>query len=171
MDAPCSDCWPTGHSSAGSTQKGASSTCTPAFTMASWAANRFKKCRSGSCCNFAIATTSAGSLAGRPNRSSIFADARSPSPSPTLKDGGEGVLFAIERKPSYFLKGSGQWVEASTERIALADIVPENGEIILSMHYQSNMRVSPGYVQIERDLDLNDPIPFIRLRRPARYRA
>jgi hypothetical protein len=84
-----------------------------------------------------------------------------------LKDGAGGVLFAIERKPSFFLKGTGQWVLADTQRIALADIVPENGEIILSMHYQSNMRVSPGYVQIEHSLDLNDPIPFIRLRVPG----
>jgi hypothetical protein len=88
-------------------------------------------------------------------------------PMAALKDGSDGVLFAIERKPSYFLKGSGQWVLADTQRIALADLMPENGEIILSMHYQSNMRVSPGYVQIEHSLDLNDPIPFIRLRLPG----
>ena len=84
-----------------------------------------------------------------------------------LRNGGAGVLFKLDRKPSYFLKGHGQWVQADSQRIALAEVVPENGEIVLSMHYQTNMRVSPSYVQIERDLDLDDPIPMIRLRVPG----
>jgi hypothetical protein len=84
-----------------------------------------------------------------------------------LKDGKPGVLFALQRKANYFLKGRGQWTLADAQRIALADIVPEDGEVILSMHYQSNMRVSPGFVQIEREIDLADPIPFIRLRVPG----
>ena len=48
--------------------------------------------------------------------------------------------------------------------IALADIVPEDGTVVLSMHYQTGMRVSPGRVQIERETDPRDPIDFIRLR-------
>jgi hypothetical protein len=88
-------------------------------------------------------------------------------PLAAINDGEPGVLFALERKPSYFLKGRGTWVQADGERIALADIEPENGEIVLSMHFQSNLRVSPAFVQIERDLDLDDPIPLIRLRVPG----
>jgi hypothetical protein len=84
-----------------------------------------------------------------------------------LKDGRWGVLFALERKPSYLLKGRARWVEADAVRIALADVEPENGEVVLSAHYQTNLRVSPAFVQIERDLDLDDPIPLIRLRVPG----
>ena len=84
-----------------------------------------------------------------------------------FNDGGQGVLFKLERRPNWFLKGTGQVAQADSQRIALADIMPEDGEIILSMHHQSRMRVSPGYVQIERDLNLEDPIPFIRLRVPG----
>ncbi len=84
-----------------------------------------------------------------------------------LNDNGPGFLFVIERKRSYFLKGRGDWVVADAQRIALANIVPEDGEVVLSMHYQSKMRISPSYVQIERDIDLDDPIPFIRLRVPG----
>jgi len=93
-----------------------------------------------------------------------FAMAR---PVAEFTDGVPGVMFVLERRPTYFLKGHGQLVQADSQRIALADIVPEDGEIILSMHYQSRMRVSPGYVQIERDIDIEDPIPFIRLRVPG----
>jgi hypothetical protein len=84
-----------------------------------------------------------------------------------LNDRGHGTLFRLDRKPSYILKGSGRWTLADSHRIALSDVVPEDGEVVLSIHYQSGMRISPGYIQIERDIDLDDPIPFIRLRVPA----
>ena len=84
-----------------------------------------------------------------------------------LKDGQAGVLFALERKPCYLLKGRAKWVQADAERIALADVEPENGEVVLSAHYQTNLRVSPAVVHSERDLDLDDPIPLIRLRVPG----
>ena len=45
--------------------------------------------------------------------------------------------------------------------IMLADLAP--GRIVLSMHYQTGMQVLPGQVQIEKDPDPTDPIPFIRL--------
>ena len=81
-----------------------------------------------------------------------------------VKDGAEGVLFALDRKPNYFLKGRGTVVQADWHRIALADVEPVDGEVVLSWHYQSNMRIAPAYAQVERDLDLDDPIPMIRLR-------
>lgn len=89
------------------------------------------------------------------------------APIADLNDVEPGTLFILNRKPTYFLKGRGQWSQADVQRVALAEIVPEDGEVILSLHYQSNMRVSPGYVQIERHLDLDDPIPFVRLRTPG----
>jgi hypothetical protein len=84
-----------------------------------------------------------------------------------VRDGESGVLFAIDRKLSFFIKGQGQWIQSDWQRIAMAEVIPENGEVVLSMHYQSNLRVAPAFIQIERDLDLNDPIPMIRLRIPG----
>ena len=84
-----------------------------------------------------------------------------------VRDGETGVLFAIDRKLSYFIKGQGQWIQADWQRIAMAEVIPENGEVVLSMHYQSKMRVAPSFVQIEPNIDLNDPIPMIRLRIPG----
>ena len=94
-----------------------------------------------------------------------FADFPAARPVAELPDGGR--LFALGRTPSFFLKGQGRWVQGDRQRIALADVVPENGEVVLSLHYQSGWRVAPSYVQIERDLDPFDPIPFIRLRMPG----
>jgi hypothetical protein len=68
---------------------------------------------------------------------------------------------------SYFLKGQGRVLRADYRHIALADVVPEDGTVLLSMHYQPGMQVSPGRVQIEKEPDAQDPVPFIRLRVPG----
>jgi hypothetical protein len=77
-----------------------------------------------------------------------------------------GCLFRL-RPRSFVLKGQARFLRADSRRIALADVVPEDGEVILSLHYQSGLRVSPGRVQVERDPDPYDPIPLIRLRMPG----
>jgi hypothetical protein len=83
-----------------------------------------------------------------------------------VHDRGAGTLFAI-RKASYVLKGQARWLEATPRRITLADVVPEDGKVVLSLHYQAGMQASPGRVQVEREPDPFDPIPFVRLRMPA----
>jgi hypothetical protein len=81
-----------------------------------------------------------------------------------LSDGGAGVLYAIERKRSFILKGKGRWLQADTHRVALAEVEPEDGVVILSLHYQAGWRVAPSDVVLERDPDPEDPIPLVRLR-------
>jgi len=80
---------------------------------------------------------------------------------------GEGVLYTIKREPSFVLKGHARWVEADGHRIALADVVPEDGVVVLSLHYQAGMMVAPSYARMERELDPYDPIPLIRLKLPG----
>jgi hypothetical protein len=85
----------------------------------------------------------------------------------TLRDGGTGSLFAINRRKSYVLKGEAHWLHADSRRIALGDVTPdENGEVWLSLHYQSGLRAAPGQVQIEQVPNPND-IRFVRLRLPG----
>jgi hypothetical protein len=82
----------------------------------------------------------------------------------------QGYLFTLGPR-SFLLKGQGRWLHADCRRIALADVVPSrDGEVVLSLHYQAGMQVSPSRVKIERELqtaDPKDPIPLIRLRVPA----
>ena len=48
--------------------------------------------------------------------------------------------------------------------IRLAEVMPEDGEIILSLHYQEGLVASPGRVKVERKLDPRQDILFILLR-------
>ena len=60
-------------------------------------------------------------------------------------------------------------------KVVLTDIIPADSPhpdggpvpakvIVLSLHYQAGLRVSPNVVTVERDPDPFDPIPMIRLR-------
>jgi hypothetical protein len=82
----------------------------------------------------------------------------------TLAEPLGAALIALRRPHSYALAGSARWRHADDERIILLDLVPEDGVIVLSLHYQTGLRASPGRVAIERELDPRDAIPFIRLR-------
>lgn len=96
-----------------------------------------------------------------------FRRLRGAAPVAEFKDGA-GVLFALDRRPGYVLSGRGQVTQMDWRRVALSDVEPDaNGVIVLSLHHHANWRVSPGYVTIEKDVDVTDPIPMLRLRLPA----
>ena len=77
---------------------------------------------------------------------------------------GGGQLFSL-RPPSVALRGAATLLHADCRRIVLSDVTPdEEGRVVLSLHYQAGFRAVPSRVQIERDPDAHDPIPFIRLR-------
>lgn len=84
-----------------------------------------------------------------------------------LKDGA-AVMFAIDRRPNFVLSGRGQATQIDWRRVALSDVEPDaSGVVILSLHHHSRWRVSPAYVTIEKDVDVLDPIPMLRLRLPG----
>ncbi|MBI3407800.1 MAG: hypothetical protein HY040_05515 [Planctomycetes bacterium] len=82
-----------------------------------------------------------------------------------LGDDVPGTLFLIRGAPhSFTVKGQAKLVHADAHHITLADLVPENGVIVLSMHHQTGLRATPGRVQVESQQSGRDPIGFIRLR-------
>ncbi|HEV3260828.1 MAG TPA: hypothetical protein VG013_28510 [Gemmataceae bacterium] len=80
-----------------------------------------------------------------------------------VADEAPGCLFVF-RPRSFVLRGQAEVLCADRQRIALANVVPDDGQVVLSFHYQAGMQASPGRVQVEREPDPFDPIPFIRLR-------
>src|SRR5262245_21813829 len=82
--------------------------------------------------------------------------------------GGSGIMFSLDRRPSYVLKGRATVTQMDWKRVALTDLEPdENGVVVLSLHHHPNWRVTPGFAVIERDVDVTDPVPMIRLRLPG----
>jgi hypothetical protein len=79
----------------------------------------------------------------------------------------EGILFAINRPFSYALTGKANWLQADSEHVTLGDVVPANGKVVLSLHYQAGMKAVPGRVQVEREVDSDDPSGFVRLKVPT----
>ncbi len=82
---------------------------------------------------------------------------------------GQGVsLFALERPRSFVLRGQARWLRADRRHITLGDVVPDGGQVVLSLHYQAGFAVSPRRVQIEPEPDptAHDLVPFVRLRVP-----
>jgi hypothetical protein len=81
-----------------------------------------------------------------------------------LRDEGDGYLLTLQHKPSFALCGSAKWIAADLQRIVLEDVRPNsNGQVLLSLHYQEGMRVTPSRVQLQRAEDENDRIDFVRL--------
>jgi hypothetical protein len=50
------------------------------------------------------------------------------------------------------------------ESITLTDLTPANGQLVLSYHYQSGIKASVERVKVEKEPQVHDAIPFVRLR-------
>jgi len=85
-------------------------------------------------------------------------------PAEPVREKGDGWLFHVKQPASFILKGKARVSQIDSNRIALNDVEPEDGQVVLSLHYQDGWRVSPSYVQIEPEPDPYDPIPLMRLR-------
>ena len=77
---------------------------------------------------------------------------------------GQFFLYRVNRKPNFFLKGGGT-VRAEMNRIELRDLVPQDGEIIISYHWMKFLKTEPP-VTMERAFLQDDPVGFIRLKNP-----
>jgi hypothetical protein len=75
-----------------------------------------------------------------------------------------GWLLKVNRPASFALKGKAQLVEADHRYLTLKYVEPENGVVVLSLHYQAGMRATPARVQLEREASGEDFIGFVRLR-------
>jgi hypothetical protein len=86
----------------------------------------------------------------------------------TAPPGWEGrAFYAVRRPHGFLLKGSARGLTLEPQRITLTDVVPEDGVVVLSLHYQHGCQVRPGWVTVEREPDPYDPVPLLRLRIPG----
>ena len=81
-------------------------------------------------------------------------------PTAELHDGGAGWLFPLRRRPSFALHGSAQWQSADCNRIVLTDVKPEDGHVVLSLHYQAGLRDAKPH-QGPAPAGPRDAVPFV----------
>jgi hypothetical protein len=79
-----------------------------------------------------------------------------------LRDDGDGWLLTLRHLPTFALRGSARWVAADAQRIVLEDVRPENGQVLLSLHYEAGMHVTPSRVAVQRAQNKDD-VDFVRL--------
>lgn len=77
---------------------------------------------------------------------------------------GKGELYRLNRPLSYCRQGTAQVLSADAHRITLTNIVPEEGEIVLSFHRHAQMRVSNARIKLENWQQPYDGVPMIRLK-------
>jgi hypothetical protein len=76
------------------------------------------------------------------------------------------VIYWIARKPSFFLSGEGRFAAVDANRIELADVIPEAGEVVLSLHWFDTWRTDPP-LPAEPYPVPGDPVPFVKIRLPG----
>src|SRR5262249_50212611 len=81
-----------------------------------------------------------------------------------MHDGGTVYLFGLTRPArSFALHGQATVLHMDSHPVRLADVGPEDGAGLLSLHYQSGLQAAPARVQVEPG-DGSDLIPLLRLR-------
>jgi hypothetical protein len=118
------------------------------------------------CERYNVGWVVAWSAAAR-SRFAAWPDAEPVRGTPELVRGLPGAecpcLFRVRRRHSFALTGSARWLHADAQQVILGDVIPDKGEVVLSLHYQAGLRAAPRRVRVEPGLDKTDAIPFVRL--------
>jgi hypothetical protein len=76
------------------------------------------------------------------------------------------AIYRVDRPRSYFLRGKGRIVSAEPNRIELADIEPEGGSVVISLHWIDTWRTNPP-LTIRPEPVPPDPVDFVRIEAPG----
>ena len=78
-----------------------------------------------------------------------------------LPDGSR--LLILDRPHSFVLKGHGR-LEMNDGIVSLTDLIPDEGEVILSLHYVRDLHSTLSRVGVEAQPQKDDPMPLVRLK-------
>ena len=74
----------------------------------------------------------------------------------------EYAIYRVDRPRSYFLRGKGRIVSVGPNRIELADIEPEGGAVVVSLHWLDTWRSDPPLTLRPEPMP-PDPVDFVRI--------
>ncbi|MDR3635994.1 MAG: hypothetical protein P4L84_19485 [Isosphaeraceae bacterium] len=73
------------------------------------------------------------------------------------------AIYRIERPHSFFLRGTGQVSAVDANRVELSGVVPDGGEVVLSLHWLETWRTDPPLAVGPTSVP-GDQVPFIRIK-------
>jgi hypothetical protein len=76
------------------------------------------------------------------------------------------AIYRVERPHSFFLRGQGRVVAMEPNRIELADVVPYEGSVLLSLHWLDTWQSDPPTTVSAEPVPL-DSVPFVRIDCPG----
>ena len=78
---------------------------------------------------------------------------------------GEGryAIYRVDRARSYFLKGKGRIAAFGPNRIELADVEPEGGAVVLSLHWIDSWQTEPPLTVLAEPMP-PDPVDFVKIK-------
>ena len=76
------------------------------------------------------------------------------------------AVYRIDRPHSYFLKGKGRIVAVGPNRVELADLEPEEGAVVVSLHWIDSWKAEPPLTLRPEPVAI-DPVEFVRIELPG----
>jgi hypothetical protein len=80
---------------------------------------------------------------------------------------GGGKLYRLKRKLSLCRVGQARLSETQPHQMTFTDLVPENGQVVLSLHAHRRMRVTNDRAKLETWTQPYDGTPMVRIRVPG----
>jgi hypothetical protein len=82
--------------------------------------------------------------------------------------GGERTyaIYRLDRPRTYFLRGRGRIISVEPNRIELADVEPDGGAVVLSLHWLDTWRTDPPLI-LRPEPAPPDPVDFVRIEVPG----
>lgn len=76
------------------------------------------------------------------------------------------AIYRVDRPHSFFLRGLGRVTSVDANRIELADVVPHEGAILLSLHWLETWKTDPP-LRVQPEQVPLDPVDFVRIEVPG----
>jgi len=71
-------------------------------------------------------------------------------------------IYQVDRPRSYFLVGKGRLVSVAPNRVELADVQPEGGRVVVSLHWIDSWKAEPPLFLTPQTV-FPDPVDFVRI--------
>ena len=72
------------------------------------------------------------------------------------------AIYRVDRPRTYFLQGKGRVVAVAPDRVELADVEPDRGAVVLSLHWLETWKTDPPF-PIGPEPMPTDPVDFVRI--------